>query len=110
MLTVSTFYRAANVSFKFIPSRHKNPHMNIRNNILETIGNTPLIRLNKLTKDLPCTVAAKVEYFTPGNSAKDRMALNMVEVAEKEGTLKPGGTFIKCTSAKTGTAPALPVV
>ena len=48
------------------------------NNILETIGNTPLIKLNKITKDLPCTVLAKVEYFNPGNSIKDRMALKML--------------------------------
>ena len=65
------------------------------NNILETIGNTPLIKLNKITKDLPATVLAKVDYFNPGNSIKDRMALKMVEVAEKEGKLKPGGTIIE---------------
>ena len=59
--------------------------MDIKNNILETIGNTPLIRLNKVTKGVPCTVLAKVDYFNPGNSIKDRMALKMVEVAEKEG-------------------------
>jgi len=81
--------------------------MNIKKNILETIGNTPLIRLNKITKELPCTVAAKVEYFNPGNSAKDRMAVKMVEVAEKEGKLKPGGTIIECTSGNTGMGLAL---
>ena len=58
--------------------------MDIKNNILETIGNTPMIRLNKITKDLPCLVAAKVDYFNPGNSIKDRMALKMIEVAENE--------------------------
>jgi cystathionine beta-synthase len=84
--------------------------MDIKNNILETIGHTPLIRLNKLTKDLPCTVLAKVEYFNPGNSAKDRMALKMVEVAEKEGKLKPGGTIIECTSGNTGMGLALAAV
>jgi cystathionine beta-synthase len=84
--------------------------MNIRNNILETIGHTPLIRLNRLTKDLPCTVLAKVEYFNPGNSIKDRMALKMVEVAEKEGRLKPGGTIIECTSGNTGMGLALAAV
>jgi cystathionine beta-synthase len=84
--------------------------MDIRNNILETIGNTPLIRLNKLTKDLPCTVLAKVEYFNPGNSAKDRMAIKMVEVAEQEGKLKPGGTIIECTSGNTGMGLALAAV
>ncbi|HQD10649.1 MAG TPA: pyridoxal-phosphate dependent enzyme, partial [Flavihumibacter sp.] len=64
--------------------------MNIKNNILETIGNTPLVRLNKITKTLPATILAKVDYFNPGNSIKDRMALKMVEVAEQEGKLKPG--------------------
>ncbi|HOZ77014.1 MAG TPA: pyridoxal-phosphate dependent enzyme [Ferruginibacter sp.] len=72
------------------------------NNILETIGNTPLIKLNKITKDLPCTVLAKVEYFNPGNSIKDRMALKMLEVAEQEGKIKPGGTIIEGTSGNTG--------
>ncbi|NCI47033.1 pyridoxal-phosphate dependent enzyme [Sediminibacterium soli] len=77
------------------------------NNILETIGNTPLIRLNKITKDLPCTVLAKVDYFNPGNSIKDRMALKMVEVAEQQGKLKPGGTIIEGTSGNTGMGLAL---
>jgi cystathionine beta-synthase len=77
------------------------------NNILETIGNTPLIKLNKVTKDLPCTVLAKVEYFNPGNSIKDRMALKMLEVAEAEGKIKPGGTIIEGTSGNTGMGLAL---
>src|ERR1051326_3372111 len=76
--------------------------MDIKNNILETIGNTPLIRLNKITKDFPCPVLAKVDYFNPGNSIKDRMALKMIEVAETDGHLKPGGTIIECTSGNTG--------
>ncbi len=80
------------------------------NNILETIGSTPLIRLNKITKDLPCTVLAKVEYFNPGNSIKDRMAIKMVEVAEQEGKLKPGGTIIEGTSGNTGMGLALAAV
>ena len=84
--------------------------MDIKNNILETIGNTPLIKLNKITKDLPCLVAAKVDYFNPGNSIKDRMALKMVEVAEAEGKLKPGGTIIECTSGNTGMGLALAAV
>jgi len=77
------------------------------NNILETIGHTPLIRLNKITKDLPCTVLAKVEYFNPGNSIKDRMAVKMLEVAEQEGKIKPGGTIIEGTSGNTGMGLAL---
>ena len=84
--------------------------MDIKNNILETIGNTPLIRLNKITKDFPCTVLAKVDYFNPGNSIKDRMALKMVEVAEEEGKLKPGGTIIEGTSGNTGMGLALAAV
>src|SRR5687768_3793461 len=84
--------------------------MDVKNNILETIGNTPLVKLNKLTKDLPCDVYAKVEYFNPGNSTKDRMALKMVEVAEKEGKIKPGGTLIECTSGNTGMGLALAAV
>ncbi|MCW3088790.1 MAG: pyridoxal-phosphate dependent enzyme [Sediminibacterium sp.] len=77
------------------------------NNILETIGNTPLIRLNRITKDIPATVLAKVDYFNPGNSIKDRMALKMVEVAEQQGKLKPGGTIIEGTSGNTGMGLAL---
>ncbi|MEP7251086.1 MAG: pyridoxal-phosphate dependent enzyme [Ginsengibacter sp.] len=77
------------------------------NSILDTIGNTPLIKLNKITRDLPCTVLAKVEYFNPGNSIKDRMALKMLEVAEKEGKIKPGGTIIEGTSGNTGMGLAL---
>jgi len=84
--------------------------MDIKNNILETIGNTPLIKLNKITKGIPCTVLAKVDYFNPGNSIKDRMALKMVEMAEKEGKLKPGGTIIECTSGNTGMGLALAAV
>ncbi len=84
--------------------------MDIKNNILETIGNTPLIQLNKITRDLPCIVAAKVDYFNPGNSIKDRMAVKMIEVAEKEGKLKPGGTIIEGTSGNTGMGLALAAV
>ncbi len=77
------------------------------NNVLETIGNTPIIKLNKITKSWPGTILAKVDYFNPGNSIKDRMALKMVEVAEAEGKLKPGGTIIEGTSGNTGMGLAL---
>ena len=80
------------------------------NNILETIGNTQLIKLNKLTQDVPGTILAKVDYFNPGNSIKDRMALKMLEVAEQEGKIKPGGTIIECTSGNTGMGLALAAV
>src|SRR3954463_2968169 len=84
--------------------------MDIKNNILETIGNTPLIKLNKIARQLPATVVAKVDYFNPGNSIKDRMAVKMIEVAEKEGKLKPGGTIIECTSGNTGMGLALAAI
>ena len=71
-------------------------------NILQTIGNTPLIKLNDIVKDLPCTVLAKYETFNPGNSVKDRIALKMIDDAEKKGLLKPGGTIIEGTSGNTG--------
>ena len=77
------------------------------NNILETIGNTPLIKINKITKNIPATILAKVDYFNPGNSIKDRMALKMVLDAEKQGKLMPGGTIIECTSGNTGMGLAL---
>lgn len=80
------------------------------NNILETIGNTPLIKLNNITKDLPALVLAKVEFFNPGNSIKDRMALKMLEVAEQQGRIKPGGTIIECTSGNTGMGLALAAI
>jgi cystathionine beta-synthase len=79
-------------------------------NILETIGNTPLVQINKLTKDLPCTVLAKIETFNPGNSIKDRMALKMIEDAEKDGRLKPGYTIIEGTSGNTGMGLAIAAV
>jgi cystathionine beta-synthase len=81
--------------------------MKIYNNILETIGNTPLVKLNKLTKDVKATVLAKVETTNPGNSVKDRMAVKMIEDAEKAGLIKPGGTIIEGTSGNTGMGLAL---
>ena len=77
------------------------------NNILETIGNTPMVKLNKVVEGLPCLVLAKVETFNPGHSIKDRMALKMVQEAEETGKLKPGGTIIECTSGNTGMGLAL---
>src|SRR6201995_1107767 len=76
-------------------------------NILGTIGNTPMVRINNITKDVKATVYAKVETFNPGNSTKDRMALKMIEDAEKSGLLKPGGTIIEGTSGNTGMGLAL---
>ena len=84
--------------------------MKISNNILETIGNTPLIKLNRITKDVEATVLAKVEYFNPGSSVKDRMAVKMVEDAEADGRLKPGGTIVEGTSGNTGMGLALAAI
>lgn len=86
------------------------PVKKIYDNILETIGNTPMIKMNNITKDLPGTILAKVEYFNPGHSVKDRMALQMIENAEKEGLIKPGGTIIECTSGNTGMGLALAAI
>ena len=84
--------------------------MKIHQNILTTIGNTPMVRLNKITKDVAATVLAKVETFNPGNSIKDRMAIKMVEDAEKAGLLKPGGTIIEGTSGNTGMGLAIAAI
>ena len=84
--------------------------MNYAKNILETIGNTPMVKINKLTADLPCLVLAKYETFNPGNSVKDRMALKMIEDAESDGRLKPGGTIVEGTSGNTGMGLALAAI
>jgi cystathionine beta-synthase len=81
--------------------------MDFSNNILETIGNTPLVKLNKIVAEIDALVLAKVETFNPGNSVKDRMAVKMVEDAEADGRLKPGGTIIEGTSGNTGMGLAL---
>ena len=82
----------------------------VYDNILQTIGDTPLVKLNKVVADLPCPVYAKIEYGNPGNSIKDRMALKMLEVAEQEGKIKPGGTIIEGTSGNTGMGLAIAAI
>lgn len=81
--------------------------MNYLNNLTEGIGNTPLVKLNSVSKGIKGTILVKVEYFNPGNSIKDRIALKMVEDAEQKGILKPGGTIIEGTSGNTGMGLAL---
>ncbi|MBK8426350.1 MAG: pyridoxal-phosphate dependent enzyme [Lewinellaceae bacterium] len=81
--------------------------MNYKKNILETIGNTPLVKLNNVAADIPALVLSKVETFNPGHSIKDRMAVKMIDDAEARGDLKPGGTIIECTSGNTGMGLAL---
>ena len=84
--------------------------MKIYNNILETIGNTPLVKMNKLTAGCKGTILAKVETTNPGNSVKDRMAVKMIEDAENAGLIKPGGTIIEGTSGNTGMGLALAAI
>ena len=82
--------------------------MNMRHNtITELIGGTPLVRLNRMSKDGSATIYAKVEYFNPGGSVKDRICLNMIDEAERQGRLKPGGTIVEPTSGNTGIGLAL---
>jgi len=84
--------------------------MKYANSILETIGNTPLIKLNKITAEIDALILAKVESFNPGNSVKDRMAVKMIEDAEADGRLKPGGTIVEGTSGNTGMGLALAAI
>src|SRR5690606_9646049 len=84
--------------------------MKYAKNILETIGNTPLVKLNKVVEGIDALVLAKVETFNPGNSVKDRMAVKMIEDAEADGRLKPGGTIIEGTSGNTGMGLALAAI
>ena len=78
--------------------------------ILATVGNTPLVRLNSVTKGLKPLVLAKLESFNPGRSNKDRVGIHIVEMAEKDGSLKPGGTIVEATSGNTGLGLALAAV
>ncbi|MDW8297023.1 MAG: cystathionine beta-synthase, partial [Raineya sp.] len=84
--------------------------MQYYNSIIEAIGNTPLVKLNKVNKGIKGTILAKVEYFNPGNSVKDRIGIKMIEDAEKAGILKPGGTIIEGTSGNTGMGLALAAI
>ncbi|MEY4986063.1 MAG: hypothetical protein RLZZ359_949, partial [Actinomycetota bacterium] len=81
--------------------------MKYYDNITQLIGHTPLVKLNKVTDGIACTVLAKVEYFNPGGSIKDRIAAKMVDEAERKGLLKPGGTIVEPTSGNTGIGLAL---
>lgn len=81
--------------------------MTIYNNVTELIGNTPLVKLNRLTEGLPGTVVAKLEFYNPANSVKDRIGKAIIDAAEKSGQLKPGGTIVEGTSGNTGIALAL---
>lgn len=81
--------------------------MNIASNITELIGNTPLVRLNRITESVKADVVVKLEYFNPTHSVKDRIGLSMIDAAEKSGELKPGQTIVEPTSGNTGIALAM---
>src|SRR5919112_4121364 len=81
--------------------------MQVSDHMIDLVGNTPLVRLNKVTEGIAAQVVAKVEYFNPGGSVKDRIALAMVEDAERSGALQPGGTIVEPTSGNTGVGLAI---
>src|SRR3989304_4002626 len=81
--------------------------MRVYDNILATIGNTPLVRLNRIAQGLSCKMYAKIEFFNPGGSVKDRIGLEEMEAAERSGRLKPGGTVVESTSGNTGVGLAI---
>ena len=81
--------------------------MQVANSLIDLVGNTPLVRLNRVTEGIAATVLAKVEYFNPGGSVKDRIAVRMIEDAERSGALQPGGTIVEPTSGNTGVGLAI---
>jgi cystathionine beta-synthase len=81
--------------------------LDVRESILETIGNTPLVRLNSVARGIHPSLFAKVEFLNPGGSVKDRIGISMIEAAERAGALKPGGTIVECTSGNTGVGLAI---
>src|SRR5437588_5973485 len=87
--------------------QYKERQMHVYDNVLELIGNTPLIRLNRVTRHVKPAVYAKIEYMNPGGSVKDRIGIRMIEQAEQEGLLRPGGTLIEPTSGNTGVGLAI---
>src|SRR5690606_13966544 len=89
------------------PGEEREPLMRVYNSLIELVGNTPLVRLKKVAAGLAPTVLAKVEYLNPGGSVKDRIALRMVEDAERRGLLRPGGTIVEPTSGNTGVGLAI---
>ena len=83
------------------------PMKNVYNNVLEVVGNTPLVRMNSMTEGLKANVYAKVEFVNPGGSVKDRIAMHIIDEAERSGALKPGGTIVEATSGNTGAGLAM---
>src|ERR1700712_690699 len=81
--------------------------MDYAETVLDLIGNTPLVKLNKVTEGIQATVLAKIEYLNPGGSSKDRIAVRIIDAAERDGKLKPGGTIVEPTSGNTGVGLAI---
>lgn len=92
---------------EILPLTDPGPEMEVADSLLDLVGNTPLIRLDRIGRDLPCPLLAKLELFNPGGSVKDRPAVAMIEAAERDGLLKPGGTIIEGTSGNTGVGLAI---
>ncbi|HYA68981.1 MAG TPA: cystathionine beta-synthase [Acidimicrobiales bacterium] len=89
------------------PVSDQGPPMDVADSLVELIGNTPMVRLDRTARDLECTLVAKLELFNPGGSSKDRIALAMIEAAERDGRLRPGGTIVEPTSGNTGVGLAI---
>ena len=98
-MTFAPLSEAVHSDFPVVPQIH--------DNILGTLGNTPLVRLNRLARGLRCQIVAKVEYFNPGGSVKDRIGITIIDDAERNGLLKPGGTVVEATSGNTGVGLAI---
>jgi len=88
-------------------SLSKSDDSHVYDDILQTIGGTPLVQLKRIGRDLNCLLYAKIEFFNPGGSVKDRIALNMITAFEQSGKLKPGGTVVEATSGNTGVGLAI---
>ena len=87
------------------PDEH--PPMDVADSLLDLVGNTPLVRLRRIGAELTCDLIAKVEMFNPGGSVKDRPAIAMIDAAERDGQLLPGGTIVEPTSGNTGAGLAI---
>lgn len=108
---IDSYNEASGKTYLLYPKyRHFNPVHMWHESIIDTIGGTPLVRLGKIPQSLPCAVLAKVEFFNPGASVKDRIGVAMIDAAEKAGDLRPGGTIVEGTSGNTGAGIALAAI
>src|SRR5690606_21707529 len=95
------------VNERMLTNTGEQTEQRIHDTILGTMGNTPLVRLNRVSRGVRAQMIAKVEYFNPGSSVKDRIGITIIEAAEREGRLKPGGTVVESTSGNTGVGLAI---